>query len=223
MRYSILVLLLLVSSAAAVTEAPDRDSLLVAWEELQRTDAQTRRFERLDDGRYSFKTERFPFDGTLQVLEVVVDDRLAEGPMSGPTVGHVSVEFEGVDDEFKRRYATSMGLWHSTNVLYWDEASKDWMTSDDWTQGLQDEFAPDYWSGWISNGFWIGLLLIVALSLWWVSRRAGRQMNAAMRQQNTALSQQEEALEGQQEALELARESAQLLREIRELLAQRKD
>ena len=226
MRFMIFVGLWLAATAVLAT-GPDRASLLAAWETQQRADRHTRHFEPLEaSGHYRFATDLFPFDGTLQVLETVIDDRSADHALGGLLIGQVAVDLVGTDEAFERRHATSLGLWQSSHVLYWDEADQAWISPQAWSQKQSAEYAgerPRCGDGWMGSAFWIGLLVIVAVTLWWVSRRASRQMQEAMQHQNTALSQQETALARQQEALALARESTQLLREIRDRLARQPD
>ena len=104
-------------AVAAESQEPTRENLLAAWEASQREDPQTLVFEKLDDGRYRFATERFPFDGTVRVLNLVIDDRSLSYDAVG-VMGIVEADFEDVDDEFRRQYAYSIGLWHTANTLY---------------------------------------------------------------------------------------------------------
>lgn len=208
----IAVIVLVTVAAGVLAAGPDRGSLLAAWEESVRTDPQTTRFERLDDGRYAFATERFPFEGQLEVIEVVVDDRSLEGPM-GTAVGQVVVELEGVDEGFRQRHATSIGLWQSGSSLVWDADEARWIGGDEWSRRVQDRFGWS-WAGWLSGAFWIVVLVILVVVLGFLSRRATRQMKRAMEAQDQALSDQRRALDMNLEALELTRESNRLLAAI---------
>lgn len=227
MRQIFVAILLLLAVPLAVAAEPTRESLLTAWESLQRADPQTRTFERINDGRYRFATERFPFDGELEIAEVVVDDRSAEIPY-GSATGHVAATLVGIDDAFRERYATSLAIWHSDGILHWDDETQGWVGSRAWMNRLQERHAGGLWGTLLSNGFWILLLVVLILSIWPLSRRANRQFEEASAQQALALSNQRDAIEsqrraidGQQEAIELIRESNRLLREIRDQLAQR--
>jgi hypothetical protein len=196
-------------------EGPTREGLVAAWEANLRADSQTTRLEAIGGGRYAFATERFPFDGTLEIVEVVIDDRSADAPF-GMVVGHVAVELIGVDDDFRKRHATSLGLWHGAHVLYWSEDESSWIDARTWGAQVQDEYGGWSWFGWLSSGLWIILLLVMIVVLWWLSRRAGRQMKQAMAQQQHALEQQDKAVRMQEEMFELAQDSNRVLTEILE-------
>lgn len=217
----IAVVAVVLVAVGAAANGPDRGSLLAAWEAAVQVDPQTLRFERLEDGRYAFATERFPFDGTIEVVEVVIDDRNLEGPLATAT-GQVVVELEGVDDEFRRRHATSLGIWETGNTLFWDPDDERWVESADWARRIQESFGWS-WAGWISSGFWILLLVAVVVVLTLVSRRATGQMKRAMAAQDRALEDQQQALEMNREALELTREANRLLAEILAELRARPD
>lgn len=219
MRHVLAPLLMITTSAVAAAQAPDRDGLLAAWEANVRDDAATVRFEPLGDGRYRYATERFPFDGTLEVTEVVIDDRGADGPF-GVVTGHVVAELEGVDDDFRRRHATSLGLWESGNTLMWDAGGDGWIPAALWSARLQQRYG-GWWTGWLPNLLWLAVPAAIILTLWWFSRRANRQMQEAMAQQQHALEQQDRAMRMHEEGLELTREANRLLTRIVEALEAR--
>ena len=124
-------LLILSSHVFSRTTEPTRESLLAAWETNLRDDPQTLVFEKLENRRYRWSTERFPFDGVVTVLNLVIDDRTLEYAASG-VVGVVEADLEGVSDEFRRQYAYSIGLWHGANTLYYDTDAGEWQSASEW-------------------------------------------------------------------------------------------
>lgn len=57
---------LVIALAHATAQAqPSQQSLVEAWERLQRSDPETLAFEKIAERRYRFRTSRFPFDGEL--------------------------------------------------------------------------------------------------------------------------------------------------------------
>ena len=212
MRRVVVPLLVAWVSAVAAAQGPDRDGLLSAWEASVRDDPATVRFDRLGDGRYRFATDRFPFDGTLEVTEVVIDDRGAESPF-GVVTGHVAVELEGVDDDFRRRHVTSLGVWESGHTLMWDPDGNRWIPASQWSARMQERYGR-WWTGWLPNVLWLAVPAAILLILWLLSRRANRQMRDAMAQQRQAIEQQERAMRMQEEGLELTREANRLLARI---------
>jgi hypothetical protein len=216
MRRVLVLLLMVWVSAVAAAQAPDRDGLLAAWEASVRDDPATLRFDPLGDGRYRYVTERFPFDGTLEVTEVVIDDRGADGPF-GVVTGHVAVQLEGVDDDFRRRHATSLGVWQSGHTMMWDPDGEGWIPASEWSARVQERYG-GWWTGWLPNLLWLAVPAAVLLILWLLSRRANRQMHDAMAQQQQAIEQQERAMQMHAEGLELAREANRLLARIVDVL-----
>lgn len=210
-------LLMLGASVSPQSEEPSRESLLAAWEASLREDPQTVVFEKLDDRRYRWSTERFPFDGVVRVLNLVIDDRSLEYAASG-VVGVVEVDLDGVSDEFRRQYAYSIGLWQSANTLYYDADAGQWRSAIEWQSSLVESYSDGGWLAWFSGWMWLLFLAIMVLVVFWLSRRASRQMKRAMAAQDKALAEQERAIRLTEDAIEVSRDSNRVLREIRDLL-----
>ncbi len=219
LRLLALVVLCIVGTASArAAVEPTRESLLEVWEQSQRADPQTTVFERIGDGRYRFATQRFPFDGVVRVLNVVLDDRHVE-IANGMTVGMVETKLEDLTDDFLRDHAFSIGLWQAGNTFYFDGDSGRWLDAGEWQRQIMDRYPTGGAWSWLSgNLFWIVFLGIVVVTLWWATRRAGRQMKTAMAAQDRALAEQERAIRMSEEMLEVARDSNRLLRRILERL-----
>ena len=73
MLLSIVFITLFLSSPHTFAQ-PSEESLLSAWEALQKNNPKTVVFEKLGERDYKFKTQMFPFDGELKVTNVVVDN-----------------------------------------------------------------------------------------------------------------------------------------------------
>lgn len=216
----VLTLSALVPPAAAAQ--PDRTSLLAAWENQLRADPQTLVFEKIDDDRYHFSTERFPFDGTIRVLNLVVDDRTLDYAEGG-TMGVVEVDLENLNDEFRRQHAYSIGLWQASNTLYYDADSESWVSAAQWQSSMMDRYAGGGWWGWISSASWFVFLLLLLVVLFFAVRRANKQIKTTMAAQDKALAEQERAIRLTEEAVELSRDSNRVLKEIRDLLRDRRE
>jgi hypothetical protein len=219
---SVAALLVVVAPAAPLVEEPSRESLLAAWEARLRDDPQTLVFEKLEDSRYRWSTERFPFDGVVRVLNLVVDDRTFEYAASG-VVGVVETDLEGVSDEFRRQYAYSIGLWQGANTLYFDADTGEWQSANEWQSSLAEQYSVGGggWLAWLSGWMWVIFLAIMVLVVFWLSRRASSQMKKAMAAQDTALAEQERAIRLTEDAIEISRDSNRVLKEIRDLLKER--
>lgn len=207
------VVIVVAVGANAQDVGPTRDSLLAAWETAQREDPQTMHFEKIEAGRYAFATERFPFDGVVRVLNLVIDESTVEYPPS-MVMGVVEADLEGVDDEFRRQHAYSIGLWQAANTLYFDADNGRWLTSAQWQRSMVDRYASPGWIARLAGSFWVIFLVIFVIVLWWITRRAGRQFKTATAAQDKALAEQERAIRLTEEALQISRDSNRLLSEI---------
>src|SRR5437016_12432796 len=62
-----IVLLLFAPRIPSASAQKSEEGLLVAWEQAQKADPNTLKFERVKDHKYHFATNRFPLDGDLLV------------------------------------------------------------------------------------------------------------------------------------------------------------
>lgn len=217
---ALLTLTLLAVGATGAAEEPTRESLLTAWEQVQRDDPNTVVFEKVEPDRYRFETRLFPFDGVVSVLNTVIDDRQAHLP-GGFVLGMVEAKLEELPDEFLVNHSYSISLWQSTNTLYFDIEEDRWITVSEWQEHLSRSYPDLGWLSWLSNGLWIVLLAVLVAVLWWVARKANRQMKQAMAAQDKALADQERVIRLSEEALQISRDSNSVLREILDVLRDR--
>jgi hypothetical protein len=106
---------------------PSKESLIQAWEKIQKSDPETVVFEKIADNSYKFKTNRFPFDGELRILNVAIDDRLA-GSEFGIKMGIIEHELVGLSDEDIKKYEHSYSIWKANNTLYYDSDTNAWQS-----------------------------------------------------------------------------------------------
>ena len=97
---------------------PSEESLIKAWEGFQKEDPKTIIFEKISKNHYRFKTERFPFDGELKILNLTVDEQTSsfEG---GFVLGVVEVELINLPKDFLEKYSYSYSAWIQDNILYY--------------------------------------------------------------------------------------------------------
>ncbi len=213
----VLGLLILIANLALAGDNL-QTSLINAWEEIQKNDRQTLVFEKLEPGRYTFHTTRFPFEGELRVLNVSIEDTPMFDDFGGYSTGMVEIELLDLPDDFIDKYAYSYTNWQQNNFLYLDSETNKWLSSKEWqstafkkSQGWQT-FAS--WSGY----FWILILLVIVGFLWLVFRKSSAQMKKAMEAQKKALADSERAIQLSERAIKLTEDSNQTLKEILEVL-----
>jgi len=133
--------------------------LIAAWEQEQKSDPTTTKFEKTKDREYHFATKRFPFDGTLLVRNVDIEDYPAFD-QNAISTGTVEVELQSVNEEFHRTFATSYAKWSMGNMLYWDSKAQRWLTSQQYYQQVRDRVP--------KQAIWTGLGLVGLGWLTWL-------------------------------------------------------
>src|SRR5882757_4505829 len=167
----------LLLSAAQIPPARAQKSeagLLAAWEQAQKSDPSTLKFEKVNDRQYHFASKRFPFDGDLLVRNAVVEDFSAVN-QDGISMGTVEVELQGATDGFYRTYARSYTQWNTSNTLYWEPKTGQWLTSEKYFQRVRSRFPMQaVWPALMGFG-WLGILVFIILVLLFsVSRYNGK-------------------------------------------------
>jgi cell division protein FtsB len=162
---------LLFSALAILSARAQRseEGLLAVWEQAQKNDSSTVKFERVKDRQYHFATKHFPFDGDLLVRNVVIEDFSAVN-QNGISMGTVEVELQGVTDDFHRTFARSYAQWNMSNTLYWDPKAQQWLTSEKYFQQVRTRIPTQaMWPALMGFG-WLGILVLIFaflfFSLW---------------------------------------------------------
>ncbi len=214
-----------VSAAQTASTPPKESGLLQAWEQLQREDAQTLKFERLDQGLYHFHTQRFPYDGQLRVLNLSITPLGYDAGLNHSDLwqGVVEVELPEVEEAFYTRHSHSYSRWTQNNYFYYDSEQNRWLSPAEWSQRLTEQAGEPGGqaacvANWIGDFFWLFLLVMLLFFLIWIGGKSNKQIKANMEAQDTALKQQEYAVKLSEEAVELSRESNRLLQEMLEIL-----
>jgi len=117
--------------------APTKESLITAWENQQKTDPNTLAFEEISPNIYRFKTERFPFDGELRILNITVDEQMS-GFEGGFTMGIVEIELVDLPEDFLKKYSYSYSAWSQSNILYYDQENEKWLSAKEYYTKAQE-------------------------------------------------------------------------------------
>jgi len=195
---------------------PDERSLLAAWEQALRTDPNTEILEKTADRSYHFKTKLFPFDGELRVLNTLVQDFSEEEYLPGFVFGTVEVELVGFSQELMAKYARSYGYWYELNTLYFDLHGGRWLTAREYRSVMPRRMKDRYGSPlhWLAqNYFWI-IMLLLAIFLWWVAKRSGKQMKSALQRQDEVMDISRRSIALSERAVALNEEGNMVLKEI---------
>jgi hypothetical protein len=135
--------------------------LIAAWEQAQKADPSTTKFEKIKDRDYHFATKRFPFDGELLVRNVVMED-FPGLSQDGNSIGTLEVELQGTTDDFHRTFARSYAQWNMSNTLYWDPKTTQWQTSERYLQEARGRIPMQVgiWPALLGLG-WLGVFVFV--------------------------------------------------------------
>lgn len=212
-----LVLFAAQAIAAEGTKPPSEDSLISAWEDIQTNDPKTLIFEKTGDGTYHFATERFPYDGGLNVLNVTIE-ALPGTVMGESYYGVIEVELTDLPEDFFSKYAYSHSAWQKNNYLYFNADKGEWSTTTQWSATLAEEYDTGhgyaYAYGQYQSVFWLGALVVLLIVVW----LGLRQVRTAMAQQQTALDGQTRALEMMEKSQKMAEENLNIQKENAKLL-----
>lgn len=205
-------------AAAQATQA----SLVKAWEEVQRNDPETVTFEKTGEGRYKFKTERFPFEGELKILKAGVNDYSyggddeSDGAPNGYVVGVIEYDLVGLSAEVEKKYEHSYSNWQMNNTLYFDKEGGEWLSLDKYrakmaavtkkatdAQKQQQEQGSKSYNIWLSLAFWWGpVFLLMAFYVWYMKKTGIRRNREYMSMSLAHMQRSEELLERIAEAFE---------------------
>jgi len=204
------LLLTFVSRALAQkTEA----GLIAAWEQKQKSDPRTTKFEKIADKKYHFVTTRFPFDGEVDIVDVDVRKPVNGYEELSFSPGTVGVQLAGVSDDFLKVHAASYEDWLNGNTLYWDQKSGSWLKSTQFGDAVRRRATA--FSGGSAflfgySGLLVVIVVVVLLTLIFSQIRVKRMMKR-----------NERALQMAERNLQLQEQNAKVFKEILEALKQR--
>jgi hypothetical protein len=210
--------LYLTGMTPAVRGQKTEAGLLAAWEQEQKADPSTTKFEKAGERRYHFATKRFPFDGELLVRNVSIETMGME-EQQGFVTGTIEVELQGVAEDFHRTFAMSYGRWSMGNTLYWDAKGQRWMTADERMKQVREAFprSRSFWTMLFAEGWslvTIAILFFLVYSLF----RYNRRMREITARSDRSLALTERAIQLSERNVKLQEEHAKLLQEIRDQL-----
>ena len=143
---------------------PTEESLIKAWEGFQKEDPKTIIFEKISESRYRFKTDRFPFDGELKILNITVDEQTAsfEG---GFVLGVVEVELIDLPKDFLEKYSYSYSAWIQDNILYYDTEEKKWLSDEEYYGKMKEKIPTGFFFDILNYLPFLFLFLVIMILL----------------------------------------------------------
>jgi hypothetical protein len=211
------------------TEAISEESrLLQAWENIQKNDPQTLLFEKIEDGRYRFKTKWFPYDGELHVYSVIIDKQSEWDPFLD---GNVVVELFNLPAHFFEQYSANYYTWVNSNQLFLDPDTNLWISEESMQTKFQSEaqsYPDDYdfqdytdplrKKLYITMGIFIFFSIGLIIYMIFQSRQSQRKIDQHFSLSSDALMQDQQYRDQQekrvQESFQIANETNRLLQEV---------
>ena len=221
LAHFIFVLACLSGLATPLHAQKNEAALISAWEQEQKADPGTVKFEKLADRKYHFATKRFPFDGELLVRNISIQELGGEDGIGAPSSGTVEVELQNVKESFYRTYAVSYGNWTARNNFFWDAKSQRWLTAEQRLKQFREIFprSRSFWPILLTQG-WLVILLLPLVALLFLVIRYNRRWKEITTRYNRSLALTERAIQLSERNVQLQEEHAKLLQEIRDLLKQ---
>ncbi|TWI67216.1 hypothetical protein LZ24_02748 [Desulfobotulus alkaliphilus] len=219
MKWLLLAVLALTSTTSF---SQDRESLLKAWENIQRQHSEVAKFDTSETpGEYTIKFEQIPFEGNLRVLVYGVEE-FPDIYGGGITkTGYVEVELVGMASEELTKYGRPYYKWLQSNSLFFDNSAQLWISAEEYSQ-LQHELAESAMPSNTKMFFWeYSNYILVAIVLYFFITSFGnnKKMKLSIEAQKRAEEKINESIKTQHVALEEAKQQTELLREIRDSLA----
>ena len=190
-------MLFAVPTAAPCADQPTTQSLIAAWEHVQSTDPHTKTFQKTSEGHYRFRTDWFPYDGELVVLNAVVAP-LAEGvdaTWARMVTGSVDVDLPGLTAEQHEKLSNGIEIWERTNTLHFDPKTQRWLTPAEFRKVMmaaaQQRAVPWTWLS-LLTGYAVPIGILAFLLLTWLttSRRSKSVLAESLRMSQRSLENQ---------------------------------
>jgi hypothetical protein len=211
----LLVLVLIIG--ALVTEEvlggePTEESLIIAWEDIQKKDPKVVIFEKIESDLYRFHTTWFPFDGKLRLLNASIDE--IEGISPKFCIGVVEVELIGLPDDFMNKYSRSYSIWSRNNTLYYDKKKGKWVSQKEWYLLVGKRSRSLVWTSYL----WIIVPIAFLVLLLGSIRNSRIQMKKAFADQERVIQLSERSLQISERTVQIHQDNNRILKEILETL-----
>ena len=166
--------------APALTPAQDEAALLLAWEKAQLADSRTKLLQHTGPRAYQFKTERFPYEGALEVKNIVIQTSPAAADYVS---GTIEVKLDQPNSVLHEQYPVSFPAWSADNYMMKDTTTGNWVTLTEWgrlrRERRDSRLELPWWSG--RNLGALGILVAVGLLLIAAVAAAARYQRATAR------------------------------------------
>jgi hypothetical protein len=197
---------------------PTGESLIQAWEKIQKSDPKVLNLEKLGDNHYKFKTDHFPFDGELRIKGVIMDD-VGTKHDTEFIFGTIQTELIGLPVNILHQYSYNYSTWSRNNTLYYDKKDGNWISSKQFQDAMTNRPAKRYQSNWgISDLAIIALAVVGIIIILRIFQKNKAYMKTALKKQDEGLVKYDLAVQQSEKTLQQGEETNKLLKDILEVL-----
>ena len=220
-----LLVLSCVATATNANAAPDRDSLLQAWEAYIASLPGTTRFEATGNGTYRLVDADLPYEGEVKIVGALV--RPSESTGVDNEFTHLGmVDFELVDLPAERLSSQLYYYWVADRqTLHYSQTQDAWVDAVAFRESFADQYDfsanLSFMTFMMNYGIWV--LLAALIVFLFIAVHKQQKKNRALMDETAAINEQarqnvERAASLQDELLALSREGLDIQRESNETL-----
>lgn len=205
----LLMLCLAMNSLAGAAEKPSEESLIRAWEQVQKSNPATVTFEKIADRQYKFKTTLFPFDGELKINDATIDASMMAGPYNNFTMAVLDVELVGLPKEItqkNRKYS----IWARSNMLYYDKKADKWLAFEEFQAEIAKINNASSSSGLFSNYILLAALILALIYVLNFLQKNRQAVQTSLDRQADSIAKVNESIEMSKKGFQLSEKSYQL-------------
>jgi hypothetical protein len=197
-------------------ETPSEDSLIKAWETMQKNDPNNVTFQKIKDRHYKFSNKLFPFNGVLKIKDVTIDSAVTFGNPDNYIMGIIDVELEKMSKDFIQLHSRKYYMWARNNNLCYDKKAGKWLSTQECQAAMakiQQKMANPS-SPFFSINILIIAFLVVMAYIIYVARHYKTAVKTSLQKQAEAIAQSNRSLELSEKAIAVGKESNKILSDI---------
>ncbi len=215
MKKYILTLLLCLFSVSLVgaAEKPSEESLIKAWEQIQKSNPDTVMFDKIKDRHYKFKITLIPFDGELKINDATIDAAMMMGPYNNYIMAVLDVELVGLPKETimkNRKYA----IWARSNTLYYDKKAGKWLSLEEFQNEIAKINNESSSSNLFSNYVLLAFLILALAYVLNFLRKNRQAVKTSLERQADSIALVDKSIALSEKGIQLSEETNKLLRDI---------
>jgi len=209
-----LLLFLAFPMVVSAADSPTEDSLITAWEALQKSSANTVTLEKIADRRYKYKTNLFPFDGELKINDATVES-MGSGPYNDFTLGLLDVELIDLPKDVPQKYSRKYSMWQRNNTLYYEKKTGKWLSPQEFQNVISkmnmDKSKP---SGLFSDYMILVVLLLALGYVIYFLQKNKQAVKTSLQRQTDAIAQVDKSIKLSERSIQVGEETNKILKEI---------